>query len=134
MVNVREERISLKALQKFQATISKLASKFITNDDDLPGIDLESDRQAGEVADTADATMDQTDARASPKRKRVRGLYSANITLGVTGMDLELDINREDSLEDVDASCLMSAEPARAPPPPPRYGTVAARRPPPRPS
>ena len=39
----------------------------------------------------------------------VRGFYSANMTLGVTSMDSELDITGEDSLEDVDASCLMSA-------------------------
>ncbi|XP_052249367.1 condensin complex subunit 3-like isoform X1 [Dreissena polymorpha] len=112
MVKTVKERISLKALQKFQATISKLASKYVTNDDDLPSINLELDGQAGEVVDTADTTMDQSDARATPKRKRVRGLYSANMTLGVTGMDSELDITGEDSLEDVDASCLMSAVPA----------------------
>ncbi|WAR22450.1 CND3-like protein [Mya arenaria] len=86
MVKTVKDRISLRGLEKFQATINSLASKFVSNDDDLENIEIEP------VAPT-----DQTQG--------VRGLYSQNMTLGLE-MESELDTTAE-SPEPVDASCLM---------------------------
>lgn len=36
-----KEKFSLKNLEKFQSTINELASKFVSNDDDLQNIEIE---------------------------------------------------------------------------------------------
>ncbi|XP_052772230.1 condensin complex subunit 3-like isoform X2 [Mya arenaria] len=102
MVKTVKDRISLRGLEKFQATINSLASKFVSNDDDLENIEIEPVAPTDQTQDVADETADTTQ---TPKRKRVRGLYSQNMTLGLE-MESELDTTAE-SPEPVDASCLM---------------------------
>ena len=36
-----KDKPSLRSLQKFQATVNEMASKFVTNDDDLENIEIE---------------------------------------------------------------------------------------------
>ncbi|XP_053406509.1 condensin complex subunit 3-like [Mercenaria mercenaria] len=101
MCKTVKEKTSVRGLQKFQTRINELSSKFVTDNTDLENIEIEPVVPSTESAEEAPETATET-----PKRKRVRGLYSHNMTLAMES-ESELDI-ADDSTVEVDASCLMS--------------------------
>ncbi|KAL4231186.1 hypothetical protein ACF0H5_008768 [Mactra antiquata] len=112
MVKIVKEKTCLRSLQKFQEKINTLAAKFISENDDIENMIIE---QPAEEETVAEETM-QDSTLNTPKRKRIRGLYSQNMTLGLDA-EAELEL-ASDTMVDVDASCLMSRtsiEPPRRP-------------------
>lgn len=110
MLKVVKEKSCQTGLQKFQTTITELASKFIGDDTDLNSIAIEVSKNTDQETESTSDTTIQT-----PRRKKIRGLYTHNQTLGMES-ESELDIT-QDALIEVDASCLMSRVTSDTPPP-----------------